>query len=125
LEEVGGDAESVQVAMVSVDPERDTPEVMNAYLGSFVGRYRVFRPDTAEQLAAAETPLLASSSVDKHADGVTGDDVIVVEHSGTAYVIDDQGEVRVEWLFGTGVDAMVNDLSLLLDEASTSSQLTP
>ncbi|MFN0262405.1 SCO family protein [Tepidamorphus sp. 3E244] len=35
LEELGKDAEKLDVLFVTVDPERDTPEVMNEYVGYF------------------------------------------------------------------------------------------
>ncbi len=39
-----------------------------------------------------------------------------VAHTARSFVVDDQGNVVVEWSFGTGADVMASDLQLLLDQ---------
>jgi protein SCO1/2 len=114
LQRIGDDAERVDLAMITVDPERDTAEVLNGYVGSFVDRYHVLRPSSPEELEAVENAFLASSSVTKAADGR-----VEVSHTATTYVVDENGVVQVELPFGHGVDNLVNDLQVLLDEART------
>ena len=111
LRRMGDDAERVDLAMITVDPDRDTAEVMNGYVGSFVDRYHVLRPSSAEELEAAEAAFLASSKITTTSDGR-----IEVSHTATAYVVDEDGVVRVEIPFGHGVDNLVNDLDVLLDD---------
>lgn len=107
---LGDAAERVDIAMVTVDPDRDVPEVMNGYLNSFSDRFHALRPGSEEELRTAETAFLASSSVTTQPDGR-----IEVVHSATAYVVDEHGVVVVEWPFGHGSEAMAGDLEVLFD----------
>lgn len=104
-------ASRVDVAMVTVDPERDTREIMPRYLSSFLDRFHAVVPATADELNAAKDAFQAKSSVTKSADGK-----VEVTHTGTSYVVDDTGTVIVEWPFGIDVPSMTNDLTLLLDK---------
>ena len=108
--ELGSDGERIDLAMVTVDPDRDTAEVMNGYLSSFTDAFHALVPTSDEELRAAEEAFLASSTI------ITNDaGEIEVGHSATAYVVDATGTVRVEWPFGIDKDAMVNDLKILLE----------
>lgn len=109
--ELGDEAERVDLAMVTVDPERDTAEVLNGYLSSFTDRFNALRPTSEPELVTAEDAFLASSTVVKNADGT-----IEVGHSASAYVVDEEGRVVVEWPFGHGKDGMANDLAFLFDD---------
>lgn len=113
LRKIGDDAERVDLAMITVDPERDTAEVLNGYVASFTDRFHVLRPTSDDELVTAEAAFLATSNVTKAADGT-----VEVSHTATAYVVDEQGVVRVEWPFGHGIDNAVNDLEVLLDEVA-------
>jgi protein SCO1/2 len=106
---MGDDASRVDIAMVTVDPERDTAEILPRYLSSFTDRFHAVVPASPEELAAAEAAFEASSSVTKV------DGRVEVSHTGTAYGVDDTGTVAVEWPFGIDVPSLVNDLTLLLN----------
>ncbi|MEZ5322182.1 MAG: SCO family protein [Microthrixaceae bacterium] len=107
---LGDAAARIHTAMVTVDPDRDTPEVMTRYLASFFpARYHALRTLDDEALRAAEGPFLATSSVSRGLDGT-----VEVTHTGTTYVIDSSGTVLAEWPFGTDAATMRNDLLLLL-----------
>jgi protein SCO1/2 len=110
LADLGDRAEDVEVAMVTVDPERDTAEVLPAYLASFVDRYRALVPAGDAELDAAEAAFRASSGIERDDSGA----VVSVSHSTMTYVVDDTGRVVVEWPFGQSADDMAHDLSLLL-----------
>jgi protein SCO1/2 len=111
-EQLGDRGDDVEVAFATIDPERDTPEVMNAYLGSFVkSGGHPLRTTDAEQLLAVQDAFQISSKVEKKADGT-----VEVAHTARSFVIDDTGRVVVEWTFGTSSDAMAADLELLLDQ---------
>lgn len=106
---LGADGDRVQVAFATVDPKRDTAAVMTQYVGSFATDGHPLRTDDAAALQAAQDGFGVTSSVVKNADGSTD-----VSHSAKSFVVDDQGEVVVEWPFGTGADVMASDLELLL-----------
>jgi protein SCO1 len=110
MKQIGDDAERVDLAMVTVDPDRDAP-VLSQYLGSFVTRYHALVPQSDAELTAAQDAFLVTSSVQQR----PGGDVIV-EHSANAFVVDDAGNVVVEWPFGHSTAGMVNDLTVLFDE---------
>ncbi len=115
FEQVGPDAEQVDVAMVTVDPERDTGRKLSNYLGSFFTRYHALREPDPDRLAEIEAPFGASSEVVHNDDGT-----VDVGHTAITYVIDDTGEVLVEWPFGTEPDAMADDLTTLLTPTTRS-----
>ena len=111
-EQLGERGDDVEVAFATIDPERDTPEVMNAYLGSFVkSGGHPLRTTDAEQLLEVQDAFQISSKVEKQPDGT-----VEVAHTARSFVIDDTGRVVVEWTFGTSSDAMAADLELLLDQ---------
>ena len=110
-EQLGDRGKQVDVAFATIDPERDTPEVMNAYLGSFVkSGGHPLRTTDAAALQKVQDAFEITSKVEKKADGT-----VEVAHTARSFVVDDTGEVVVEWTFGTSADAMAADLGLLLD----------
>ncbi|MCB0963223.1 MAG: SCO family protein [Acidimicrobiales bacterium] len=113
---LGDQADRVEVAFATVDPDRDDAETMTAYLGSFVDGGHPLRTADHDELVAAEEAFGVTSQV------VTADDgTVEVAHTARSFVVDDAGQVVVEWAFGTDAEVMANDLLLLLaaqDEAS-------
>lgn len=108
---VGDDiAAKVDLAMITVDPERDTADVLPKYLSSFSDRYHALVPASQDELRAAEKPFGATSSVTK----VDGE--IKVVHGGTAYVVDANGDVVDEWPFGLDAKSMAHDIEILLTQ---------
>jgi protein SCO1/2 len=103
------ESDRVDVAFGTVDPGRDTAEVMAAYLGSFVEGGHPLRTEDPAELQAAEDALSITSTVQEDEDGT-----VEVAHSAKSFVIDEDGRVVVEWAFGTGAEAMASDLRLLL-----------
>jgi protein SCO1/2 len=88
LKALGGDAERVQVLMVTVDPERDTPEALAKYVTAFDPRFLGLRGDlAATQRTAKEFKVYFEKR--KSGDGYS------VDHSGQSYVIDRSGRLRL------------------------------
>ena len=111
FEQVGPAADAVDVAMVTVDPERDTGRKLSNYLSSFFDRYHALREPDLDRLAEIEVPFGAQSQVVHNDDGT-----VEVGHTAITYVVDDTGEVLVEWPFGTEPDAIADDLNVLLEQ---------
>lgn len=85
---LGPDAEKVQVLMVSVDPERDTPDSLGKYVTAFDPRFLGLRGDLdATKKAAAEFKIY----FEKAKSGAS----YTVNHSTQSYVIDPQGRLRL------------------------------
>jgi protein SCO1/2 len=107
-------AARVDVAMITVDPDRDTAETLPRYLGSFLERFHALIPADDAELRAAEAPFGATSSVIKKPDGS-----IEVGHGGTIYVVDDEGNFVLGWPFGLDAESIAHDIRILLDRNGT------
>ena len=107
---IGELAAKVDLAMITVDPARDTDEILSRYLASFSDRYHPLVPTSDAELRAVEKLFQATSSV------TNVDGEIQVVHGGTAYVVDSTGTVVVEWPFGLDSVSMAHDLTILLTE---------
>jgi protein SCO1/2 len=105
-------AERVTVAMASVDPERDTGEIVAGYLDHFFDRSLALRTDDPDALATAADAFGVQWEIEEHAPGEPYD----VAHTAVTYVVDDTGTVVVEWPFGFDSEAMTSDLRTLLEE---------
>lgn len=112
LRRIGTDARLVDVAFVTIDPERDTIDRLDPFLASYVDRYHALRTLDEAELARVKDAFLASSSVTTGEDGQ-----IEVSHTATTYVVDSEGRVVDEMPFGVGADGMENDLRILLSTA--------
>lgn len=106
-------AEKVTVAMVTVDPERDTLERLDDYLGHFFSRRLPLRTEDFDRLSAVTAAFGVQWEIEEHE---PGDQAYDVAHTALTYVVDDTGTVRVEWPFGFSSEDMAADLAALLEE---------
>lgn len=109
-------ARRITVGMATVDPDRDQPEVLTAYLGHFFDRSLSLRTEDAAALAAAAKAFGVRYEV---ADHEPGQQEYEVSHTGVTYVVDDTGTVVVEWPFGFESDDMVSDLTAILGRSQS------
>lgn len=106
----------VEVAFVTVDPDRDTPVVMGGYLDNFFEempniRTVALRSEDLSQLQATADTFGVQYEIEDHEPGSKRYEVA---HTAVTFVVDDTGKVLVEWPFGfQGVD-MGADLKILL-----------
>src|SRR5690606_40278620 len=101
--------ERLQVVFVTVDPERDTPEVMKAYMEAFDPAFVALIP-TPEELAAMAKDYKVYY---KKVDGKTPTSYSM-DHSAASYVYDPEGRLRLYARYGAGADAMLADVKALL-----------
>ena len=106
------EAGRIEVAMVTVDPDRDLP-VLADYLGGFFEDGHALGTDDAGALAAAAAPFGVTYDVDTNDAGE-----VEVAHSTSLYAIDDTGRLVLTWPFGVDIDAMKTDLEILLDQGT-------
>jgi protein SCO1/2 len=106
---LGPAGDKVQGLFVTVDPERDTPEVLKAYMGNFDPTFLALR-GTPEQLAemAKEYKVYFKKAEGKTPTSYT------MDHSAASYVYDTQGRLRLYTRYGSGAQALASDLKLLL-----------
>jgi protein SCO1/2 len=108
-QQLGADGQRLQVLFVTVDPARDTPEVMKAYMGAFDPSFVALIP-TPDQLAALAKDFKVYF---KKVDGKTPTSYSM-DHSAASFVYDPQGRLRLYARYGAGVAPMVADLRTLL-----------
>ncbi len=109
---LGADGDRLQAVFVTVDPERDTAELLKAYMESFDPSFVALRPGP-EQLQA----LLKDFKIyAKKVDGKTATSY-TMDHSAQSYIYDPQGRLRLYSRYGSGPQAMADDLRLLLKGA--------
>ena len=111
---LGADGERLQGLFVTVDPERDTPQVLKAYLENFDPSFLALRPVSAEQLAALSKDFKAYY---KKVDGRTATSY-TMDHSAGSYVYDTRGRIRLFTRYGTGAKALAGDIRQLLQQGS-------
>jgi protein SCO1 len=109
---LGADGERVQGIFVTVDPERDTPEILKAYLASFDPGFVALR-GTPEQTAAVakEFKVFYAKVPGKNEGSYT------MDHTAGSYVFDAAGRVRLFVRYGSGAEALASDLKALLAAA--------
>jgi protein SCO1/2 len=87
---VGPDADKIRVLLVSVDPERDTPAVLGAYVKNFDPSFVGLRPEPAELPKVVKA---FHAIAEKVPVGDAGE--YTVDHSGTIYVYDRSNRMRL------------------------------
>lgn len=110
LRELGDDARYVDVAMITVDPERDDDERLTAYIQTFAPDARALRTLDDDELFAAAEAFGASYAVETNENGD-----VEVGHTAFLYAVDDAGLLRLQWSFGTPAEDLRADLEILLD----------
>jgi protein SCO1/2 len=105
---LGSEAKRVQVVLITIDPERDTPEVLRAYVSGFDPQF-LGLTGTLEQIkkAAASFKVYFAKTV-----GVQGN--YSMDHSSSFYLMDASGESRVLLNNSLGAAAIAHDVKRLL-----------
>jgi protein SCO1/2 len=106
---LGADADKLQGVFITVDPERDTPAVLKAYMASFDPGFVALR-GSPEQLAATAKDFKVFY---KKTEGKTPTSYSM-DHSAASYVYDTQGRLRLYTRYGSGAQALASDIKLLL-----------
>ena len=109
MKQLGPDAERVQVLFVTLDPERDTPELLAKYVPSINPSFLALRGDEAATKEAAQ----AFHVYFEKRPGIKNGDYTIEHFSGT-FVFDREGRVRLLINYGIGSDKFTRDLKLLL-----------
>jgi len=110
LQDLGSGADLVDLAMITVDPGRDTDVILTGYVRSFIPDAHALRTEDDDALFDAAFVLGASYEVSESDDGI-----IEVLHTAHVYVVDEQGDLVITWPFGMEPEDMTSDLEILLD----------
>ena len=106
---LGPDGDKVQGVFITVDPERDTPELLKAYMVNFGPDFVALR-GTPEQVAALAKDFKVYF---KKVEGKTPGSY-TMDHSAASFVYDPQGRLRLYTRYGSGAQALAGDLKQLL-----------
>ena len=106
---LGPDADKLQGLFVTVDPERDTPQVLKGYMVNFDPTFLALYT-TPEKLAAVAKDYKIYY---KKVEGKTPTSY-TMDHSAGSYVYDTQGRLRLYTRYGSGAPALASDIKLLL-----------
>jgi protein SCO1 len=106
---LGPQGDKVQGVFITVDPERDTPQVLKAYMANFDPGFVALR-GTPEQTAAVAKEFKVYY---KKVEGKTPTSY-TMDHSAASFVYDAQGRLRLYTRYGLGAQALADDLKLLL-----------
>jgi len=105
LDKMGADADRIAPIFISVDPERDKPEVLKAYLSAFGPRF-IGLTGTGDEIAA--TAKAYRVYVQAHRDEGAN---YTVDHSGVVYLMDKSGAFLANYSLDASPDKLAADLT--------------
>ena len=108
---LGADGSKVEGVFITVDPERDTPELLKAYVANFGPDMIALRGDAQQTAAVAKDFKVYYKRVEGKEPGS-----YFMEHTAASYVYDPQGRLRLYARYGAGAQALADDLKLLLKQ---------
>lgn len=106
---LGPDGNKLQGIFITVDPERDTPELLKAYMGNFDASFLALRPTMAQLPEVAKDFKIYYKKVDGETPGSYS-----MDHSAGSYIFDGKGRIRLYTRYGSGAEALASDIRLLL-----------
>ena len=106
---LGRDGDRLQALFVTVDPARDTPEVLKGYMGNFDPTFLALTATTPEKLMQLAKDYKVYY---KKVDGSTPTSY-TMDHSAGSYVYDTKGQLRLFTRYGTGPKVLVGDIAQL------------
>ena len=106
---LGSQGDRLQGIFITVDPERDSEEVLKAYMANFDPTFIALRPTLAELPEVAKSfKIYYKQNEGKTAGSYT------MDHSAGSYVFDAEGRIRLYTRYGSGAEALASDVALLL-----------
>lgn len=120
MKELGPDAGRLQVLFVTVDPERDTPQLLRQYVPSFHPSFLGLYGDAeATARAAKEFKVYYNKQPAKGGTaagtpgGIAGGNYSV-DHSAGTFILDPEGRLRLFAQYGQGAAAILHDVRMLM-----------
>jgi protein SCO1/2 len=106
---LGPDADKLQAVFITIDPERDTPEILKSYMASFDPSFVALRGTLEQTQATAKEFKAYFAKVPGKTEGS-----YTMDHSAGAYVFDTKGNVRLFERYGAGAEGLTADIKALL-----------
>jgi len=107
---LGADGEKLQGVFITIDPERDTPELLKAYMANFGPDFVALRP-TAEQLPKVTKDFKIYY---KKVEGKTPTSY-TMDHSAGSFTFDPKGRIRLYNRHASGAESLAADVKILLN----------
>jgi protein SCO1 len=107
-QELGPDAARMQVLFVTLDPERDKPELLRQYVPSFHPTFLGLYGTAEETARTAKEFKVYFNKQPQPSGGYT------IDHSSGTFIIDQQGRLRLFAQYGAGTQALLHDVKVLL-----------
>jgi protein SCO1 len=112
LAKLGNDARDVRILFISVDPHRDNPQTLHAYVDAFDPEHVVGLTGSDKQIAE----LARRYRVAYQAEKPQGDGNYEVTHSSAIYIFDRTGRARLLATATDPVDTVAGDLKRLIEQ---------
>jgi protein SCO1 len=112
MDALGADRGAVQVLMITIDPERDRPEVLRRYVTAFDPGFLGLSGSAGATRDVAKGFKVFYQKIRTEGGGYT------MDHSAGAYAIDKKGRTRVFFRYGQPVADIVHDVRMLAHEPS-------
>lgn len=109
---LGSRGDKLQGLFVTVDPQRDTPEVLKAYMANFDPSFLALYTSPEKLVELAKYYKLYYKKVD----GKTPTSY-TMDHSAGSFVYDTKGALRLYTRYGTGAKPLAQDIEVLLNQA--------
>ena len=113
-QKLGAEAGRLQGIFITLDPARDTPEVLKAYVTSFDESFIALTPRSPQELAA----LAREFKIFYRQTPGPIENSYTLDHTAASYMYDPQGRLRLYQTYGIGADAMAANARALLHEKS-------
>lgn len=108
---LGSDAAKVKVVFISVDPERDTAELLRDYL-------KAFDPEFVGLRGTAEQTRVAAKALNVFYEKVPTGSSYTINHTAITYIFDAKGQLRLGMRNSQEADDYVADLRTLMKQQS-------
>jgi len=105
---MGADGDKLQTVFVTIDPERDTPEILKAYVANFGPGVAALRGDAEQTAAAAREFKVFYAKVGGKSPGSYS-----MDHSAASFVFDPEGRVRLFVPYGGDPKVLATDIKTL------------
>lgn len=116
IQRLGNQAQKVDFVFVTVDPQRDSPEALRQYLAKFdpsiIGLTGT-RPELEKVWKAYGVYQDSANNASSAANLA-----YLVDHSSIIYLIDSQGNWRLDYSYGTEIQKIVDDLQHMIRQGS-------
>lgn len=109
MQKLGPQADQVQVLFITLDPERDTPQLLASYVPAFDKRFMGLYGTPEQTAKTAKDFKVFYSKVPGSAPGS-----YTIDHMAGSYVFDKDGRLRLFVRHGVAADSIVHDVRQLL-----------